>query len=246
MVAEESIFLLLARSLNDLNETKALMEAANNKIKIYVHSFNFYNPISGDLEHIMKQSLEFFKKGVKDFDLAMIVHNAGSLGDLTEFTNNMNDLEKLTNYFTLNLFSVCILNTEFLKIFDVEKRQSDLKLESKTCSICILNITSICAIKPFASMGYYCMGKATRETFFSVMAEENKNYIILSYSPGPVLTDMTDEIITNIRNEEMKNTFINLKKDSTILSPEASVSKLVKVLDSMNFVSGGRIDYYDA
>lgn len=246
VVAEGSTFLLLARNLNNLNDTKKMMEEVNDKINVFVHSFNFYEPISIELHAIINQSMDMFKKDVEDFDLAMIVHNAGSLGDVSEFTYDMKNIEKLTSYFMLNLFSVCILNAEFAKTFDADKRQPDLIPLNKSGEICVINITSLCAIKPFASMGYYCVGKASREMFFSVMAEENKNYLVLNYSPGPVMTDMTDEIIANIRNEEVKEMFVNMKKDSTILSAEESVNKLVKILDSRKFKSGDRIDFYDA
>ena len=245
-VADGSTFLLLARNLNNLNETKKMMNEVNDKINVFVHSFNFYEPISFELHTIINQSLDAFKKDVEDFDLAMIVHNAGSLGDVSEFTYDMKNIEKLTSYFMLNLFSVCILNAEFVKTFDADKRQPDLRLLNKGCDICVVNITSLCAIKPFASMGYYCVGKASREMFFSVMAEENKNYLVLNYSPGPVLTDMTDEIISNIRNEEVREMFTKMKKDSTILSAEESIGKLVKILQHRNFKSGDRIDFYEA
>lgn len=246
MVAEESTFLLLARNLDNLNETKKMMEEVNSKIHVFVHSFNFYEPISFELHTIINQSLDMFKKEVEDFDLAMIVHNAGSLGDVSEYTYDMKNIEKLTSYFMLNLFSVGILNAEFAKTFDADKRHPDLRPLHKACDICIVNITSLCAVKAFASMGYYCVGKASREMFFKVMAEENPNYLVLNYSPGPVLTDMIDEIIANSRNEDFKQSYIKMKQDSKILSPEESIRKLVQILDLRHFRSGDRIDYYDA
>lgn len=245
-VAPGSTFLLLARNIDNLNETKKLMEEVGNEINISVHSFNFYEPIGIELHKIIYQSLDMFQKNTDEFDLSLIIHNAGSLGDLSESTYDMKNIEKLNSYFMLNFFSVCILNAEFLKIFDAEKRPPNPLEIVPTCDICIVNITSLCATKPFASMGYYCVGKASREMFFKVMAEENKKYLILNYSPGPVLTSMTDDIINNINNAEMRDMFINMKKESTILTTEQSVKKLVKILEDRNFESGARIDFYDA
>lgn len=245
-VAPGSTFLLLARNIDNLNETKKLMEEVSNDINIFVHSFNFYEPIGIELHKIIYQSLDMFQKNTDEFELSIIVHNAGSLGDCSESTYDMRNIEKLNSYFMLNFFSVCILNAEFLKIFDAEKRPPNALEIVPTCDICIVNVTSLCAIKPFASMGYYCVGKASREMFFKVMAEENKKYLVLNYSPGPVLTNMTDDIINNINNDEMRSMFINMKKESTILTTEESVKKLVKVLDDRNFESGSRIDFYDA
>lgn len=245
-VGPDSIFLLLARNIENLNETKKLMEEVGNDINIFVHSFNFYEPIGIELHKIIYQSLDMFQKNTDHFDLSIIVHNAGSLGDLSESTFDMRNIEKLTSYFMLNFISVCILNAEFLKIFDADKRTPNPMEIAPTCDICIVNITSLCAIKPFASMGYYCVGKASREMFFKVMAEENKKYLILNYSPGPVLTNMTDDIINNINNEEMRTMFTDMKQDSTMLTTEESVKKLVKVLNNRSFESGSRIDFYEA
>lgn len=244
-VAEGSLFLLLARNIENLKETKRLMESVNNKVNIFVYSYDFYKPIGTELDRILKQSMDMFQKSPEDFELSLMVHNAGSLGDLTELTYDMKNTEKLTSYFMLNFFSVCVLNAEFLKFFDPYKREQDLPLGKSYGEICIVNITSLCAIKPFGSMGYYCTGKSCREMFFAVMAEENKNYLILNYSPGPVLTDMTEVITSSINNEEIKQLFLNMKEDCTILSPAETVSKLVKVLSCRNFKSGSRIDYYD-
>lgn len=244
-VGPGSTFLLLARNIDNLNETKRLMEEVSNDINVFVHSFNFYEPVNIELHKIIYQSLDMFSKNVDDFDLSIIVHNAGSLGDITESTYDIKNIEKLNSYFMLNFFSVCVLNAEFLKIFDADKRPPNPIDLQPYCEICIVNITSLCAVKPFASMGYYCVGKASREMFFSVMAEENKKYSILSYSPGPVKTDMIDEILNNVGDEEVKKMFVNMKKDNAILTAEESVKKLVKILGERNFKSGSRVDFYD-
>ncbi|KAL0280804.1 UNVERIFIED_CONTAM: hypothetical protein PYX00_001991 [Menopon gallinae] len=244
-VSEGSLFLLLARNLENLKETQRLMESVNSNVNVFVHSYNFYEPINVELHKILNQSMDMFQKSPEDFELSVVVHNAGTLGDVSELTYDMKNLEKLTNYFMLNFFSVCVLNAEFLKLFDPDKRAPDLPPMKSHGEICIVNITSLCAIKPFPSMGYYCTGKSCREMFFAVMAEENKNYLILNYSPGPVLTGMTDVITSNINNEEIRQMFVNMKENRTILTPPETVSKLVKVLDGRNFKSGSRIDYYE-
>lgn len=74
---------------------------------------------------------------------------------------------------TLNLYSVTCLTNVFLS-----------KFNSDTVEKCIINMTSLFAIKPFKSVGYYSVGKASREMYFRVLAEENPNLSILSYSPG--------------------------------------------------------------
>jgi len=73
----------------------------------------------------------------------------------------------------LNLYSVTCLTSVFLS-----------KFNSDTAERCVVNITSLLAIEPFKSVGYYCVGKASREMYFRVLALENPSLNILSYSPG--------------------------------------------------------------
>jgi len=48
-------------------------------------------------------------------------------------------------------------------------------------------MTSLLGIEPYKSVGYYCVGKASREMFFRVLALENPTLNILSYSPGKTI-----------------------------------------------------------
>lgn len=235
-VADDSAFVLLARNIDNLNETKRLMEEINSNIHVFAHSVNFSEPIGVELHKLIALSLTVFKQEPSDYQLAMIVHSAGSLGDLTEPVTEMRNIEKINSYLVLNLYSVIILNAEFLKIFEVDRKKTE---------IAFVNITSLCASKPFPSMGYYCMGKSAREMYFAVLAAENKDLTVLSYSPGPVLTEMTDEIIANVQNDEIKNTFVNMKNESKMLSPAQTVTRLVQVLKDRCYQNGGRLDYYD-
>lgn len=57
----------------------------------------------------------------------------------------------------------------------------------------IVNITSLCGIKPFETHGLYCIGKAAREMHFAVLAKEQAaapKVRVLQYSPGPMDTGM--------------------------------------------------------
>lgn len=77
---------------------------------------------------------------------------------------------------SLNLYSVTCLTSVFLSKFNCD-----------TTERCIVNITSLLGIEPFKSVGYYCVGKASREMYFRVLALENPNLNILNYSPGSIV-----------------------------------------------------------
>lgn len=156
----------------------------------------------------------------------------------------------------LNLYSVTCLTSVFLS-----------KFNSDTAERCIVNITSLLGIEPFKSVGYYCVGKASREMYFRVLALENPTLNILSYSPGmkivkkiflfqiklnhlhfilgPVLTDMYTNISLNSRDEVIREQFTNGQQKQYIVKVEDTCQKLVNTLAMRSYKTGGRVDYYD-
>lgn len=56
----------------------------------------------------------------------------------------------------------------------------------------VVNISSLCALKPFPSWVLYCTGKAARDMMFRVLAEEEPDVRVLNYAPGecPTIADL--------------------------------------------------------
>lgn len=96
--------------------------------------------------------------GPKNFERAVIVHNAGTIGDVSKTTVEMTDCEEWRKYYDLNVFSPAVLNSVFMKIFNDDTKVGRL----------VINITSLCCVEPMKSMGFYGSGKAAREMFFKV------------------------------------------------------------------------------
>ncbi len=64
----------------------------------------------------------------------------------------------------------------------------------------VVNVSSLMALRAQETWSLYCSGKAARDMFFQVVAEEEKGVTVLNYAPGPVLTDMvTRDIQVNCR-----------------------------------------------
>ena len=159
-------------------------------------------------------------------------------------------------YMLLNLYSVTCLTSVFLS-----------KFNSDTDEKCIVNITSLLGIEPYKSVGYYCVGKASREMYFRVLALENPALNILSYSPGkkiimkiylflikwnhlhfilgPVLTDMYTNISLNAKDEIVREQFTSGQQKQYIVKVEDTCQKLVNTLAMRSYKTGGRVDYYD-
>jgi sepiapterin reductase len=233
--ASNSLLVLLARSESGLRETKDLVNSVNAYVKVKIYPTDLSKPSPELFLGMIETSLTESGYKPTDFDLSLIVHNAGSVGDVSEETSNMSNPEKWQEYFSLNFFSVACLNSQFLKVFP----EGSAKQRS------VVNVTSLCAIKPFKSMGYYCTGKASREMFFRVLAEENPTLNVLSYAPGPVDTDMVSEIISGTGDADIKGMFVNLKKTEMILTADQTTKRIIDVLESGKFESGQHVDYYD-
>jgi sepiapterin reductase len=90
-----------------------------------------------------------------------------------------------------NITSTAYFTSEIVKKY-TENYYSGAK------ELVIVNISSLAAIKPFSTWSVYCMGKAAREMFHQVLAEEHKNsksgVKVLNYAPGPLDTDMQKDI----------------------------------------------------
>lgn len=233
--AANSVVVLLARSESGLVETRNLVTNANANVKVKIYPTDLSKSDPELFLNMIQFSLRESGCSPDYFDLSLIVHNAGSVGDVSEGTSDMCYPEKWQEYFSLNLFSVACLNSQFLKVFP----------EGSAKQRTIVNITSLCAIKPFKSMGYYCAAKASREMFFRVLAEENPTINVLNYAPGPVDTDMVSEVVSSTRDAGIKSMFVNLKKTGTILTVDQTTRRIIEVLENGKFESGQHVDYYD-
>lgn len=220
--------LLLATNLPAL---KATAENINREIAVDTVSVDLSKPTKENFHEIIEKSLG--TKKPQDFDRFVIVHNAGTIGDLTKCTNEMTDVTYWRNYCDLNVLSPVILNGVMMDIFKDVKNKV------------VINITSLYAIQPGKNVGYYSTGKAAREMFFKVFALENPDVNMLSYSPGPVETDMFVQVCQDMGDKETKEQFVNMQHNKTYLTAEQTVNRLLSVLKENKYKNGDHVDYYD-
>ncbi|XP_063829662.1 sepiapterin reductase [Ostrinia nubilalis] len=230
LLGRKSVILLLARNKEELSITAGLCKADG--VEVLYESVDLSKATNSEMTDILNKALKGRK--VTDFATNLIFHNVGSLGNLAVETSRMENVEELRKYYDLNVFNVISLNTQFLKLFEeVEDR------------VIIVNITSLCAIKPMSGMAYYCSGKAAREMYFRVLAEEKKHVKVLNYSPGPVETAMIDFVLDEAVNDNLKDVFNSFKNQGTLLKPEVTAKKCMKVLRAGKFAPGEHVDYFD-
>lgn len=224
-----SLAILMALSYSGLEETRREILAVNNNITVKLHEIDLEQAVSEDYKRILSDSLVGFD--VKDFERAFIIHNVGTVGDVSKTAKELSDIDDWKRYYHLNVFGLCALSAEFMTVFrDIPKL--------------VVNITSGTAVEPYGSMAQYCSGKATREMFFRVLAVEEQDTVVLSYSPGPVDTDIITDFQKRTMNKELSDYFEQLKREKTILTTEKTAAKLIQVLQEFKFKSGDRADYF--
>lgn len=225
-----SVVVLLARSEAGLESTKSEILRNNSELKVVTKSIDLVKPSSEDLKLIIDGSFD----SKVAYDLLMVIHNVGTLGDVKKWARDIDDYEYLESYFSTNVFGPIVLNNILLKSVAPTARKF------------IVNITSKAAIAPFKSFGFYCAGKAAREMFFRVLAEESGDVLVLNYSPGPVETDMTVDAQHNAISTETSEMFKNARETGTILTTDQTTKRFLEVVAKGNYNSGDHVDFFDA
>lgn len=224
-----SVVALLARSSEGLEKTKGEILKANVELKVFVKAIDLTKPPAEDLKLLIDESYD----ATNTFDLAIIVHNVGTIGDASKWARDIDDYAELESYFSINVHAPIILNNLFLKVVPPATKKL------------VVNITSKAAITPMKSFGFYCAGKAAREMFFRVLADESKDVLLLNYSPGPVETDMTVYVQQNAVADETSGLFKKLRDTGTILTTDQTIKRFLEVVAKGNYQSGDHVDYYD-
>ncbi|NXV84390.1 SPRE reductase, partial [Calonectris borealis] len=165
----------------------------------------------------------------------LLINNAGSLGDISKSFLDLTDPDEINNYFAFNVTSALCLTSTALQAFG--KRPGS----SRT----VVNVSSLCAVKPFKNWALYCSGKASRDMMFQVLALEEPDVRVLNYAPGPLDTDMQLLARTKTGDPEMRQYFQSLQESGQLIDCTVSAQKLVNLLEEDTFRSGAHVDFYD-
>ncbi|XP_071108503.1 sepiapterin reductase-like isoform X1 [Haliotis cracherodii] len=223
-----SVVIALARDLEQLAVTKTLSTKASTGVPCVTHLFDQGSLDQHKYDALLKDCLQ--GRVASEFQQAMIVHNAGSVG--SEFCLNLTNVTQVSHYLDVNVAGLVALNAQFMQMFK--------DVPSKV----VVNITSLSAVQPMASWGLYCSGKAFRDMFMRTLALEQPDFRVLNYAPGPVDTNMFHkEGLQETKAEAHLEALRAMEK--SLLSPETTVNRLIAILEKNVFESGAHIDYFD-
>nr|XP_002740387.1 PREDICTED: sepiapterin reductase-like [Saccoglossus kowalevskii] len=234
-IGEGSIMVLVARSETGLQETKLLITSRRGGVEVRVYPSDLSDMIS------LRSQIECFFSDVipANFQHAIVIHNAGSVGDVSKTLREFNEPVKLQSYFDFNVTSTICITSAFLTMFPKIDRLRRT----------VVNISSLCGIQPFNFHSLYCSSKAARDMLFKVLAAEEPDIRVVSYAPGPVNTDMRHEVevaLLTLGNTDMyTRLYTDLTAKGAVLTVEQTVGTLMKLLYEDSYDSGAHVDYYD-
>ena len=167
------------------------------------------------------------------YDTLLLVHNAGTCPGISKPLLAHDDGNSMQKDFAINYTSMVLLNSLLLaKLKDVQHKV-------------IVLVTSILATNPVSGFGLYGTYKAARDSYGRVLAVENPSIRVLSYSPGPLDTEMLQSVRSSHYSEDVRKSIQSSYEKNEVLQPSTSVKKLVEILEKNSFESGKVVDYYD-
>ncbi|KAJ4942093.1 hypothetical protein JOQ06_011962 [Pogonophryne albipinna] len=214
-----SVLLLVARSGPLLQEMKEELQSATEEQQLVVHCVAVDLRTKEGVDETVRVARQ---EAVDEIEHVLLINNAASLGDIAKFETFTNP-DEVNSYLSLNVSSPLALTAGILQLCPCRP--------GLRWSVVILS--SMFALQALPSWVLYCTAKAARNMMFSVLAKEQQHVKVLSYSPGPMDTDMQKEILllTNVNHNPMPC--------------HESAAKLMKLLLDNNFSSGAHLDFFD-
>ncbi|KAH8275085.1 hypothetical protein KR018_010255 [Drosophila ironensis] len=225
-----SVVALLGRNQPLLQKAKAQILEKQPQLSVYTYSLELATARSEDFIKILEDS----RASAGGFERAVVIHNAGTLGDTSKRAKEIGDTAFLQQYYHINVFSAIALNCEFMRIFrGVQKL--------------VVNLSTLAAIAPISSMAHYCSVKAAREMYFRVLATEESapDTLVINYSPGVIDTQMTMQVQREAHDPAVQSMFRERREQKTMLTPGQTTERFIKILENQKFQSGDHVDYSD-
>ncbi|KAH8250652.1 hypothetical protein KR038_007573, partial [Drosophila bunnanda] len=226
-----SVVALLGRNQPLLDEVKTQILDSEPNLAVHTYSLELGTARTEDFTKI----LESARGGTEAFERAIVIHNAGTVGDTSKRAKEIGDTVFLQQYYHTNVFSAIALNCEFMRLF-------------KEIPKLVVNLSTLAAIAPISSMAHYCTVKAAREMYFRVLATEEAapDTLVLNYAPGVIDTQMTVQVQREAHDPAIVAMFREQREGKTMLTPAQTTARFIQVLEAQKFKSGDHVDYRDA
>ena len=213
--------------MEGLVETKSQIEAAAPGMNVHLVHADLGDLAS--LQQVFSEIVSFADQ--EAYQQYVLIHNAGTTGDMTKPAIQQSDPKPIQEYLAVNFTSMFVLTSQFLSHFSQGDRW-------------IVNMTSSLASKYVPSVSLYSSVKAARNALMGVLAAENSDVHVLSYHPGACDTDMFRSAAEQSYSESYAQNLRQRYAEKTVVTCKDSISKLVTILKEDNFENGAFLDYY--
>jgi len=223
-VGKGSTVIVTSRSKDRLESNLAQIKSGHPDVQVLMEEVDLSNPDPAKY----KQKIESLigADGCGDYEVALIIHNAATLGDVKKRVIDMDNVQELQLQFNINVSSAIALNSVFLKAV----RNAKTKI--------VVNVTGDPATIPTPSFGMLCMVKSARHMLFSVLAQEEPNIKVLHFNPTLVDTDLLREIRDKSHDSGIRKMLQDAYERHQVLTADQCVCKFVKTLGDSRFESG--------
>lgn len=235
---------LISRGEKGLMETKTLVESAAPGVTVHVVPMDL-----GALDSIAatweEKVVDGALKGVA-WARGILINNAGSPGPISYIrdmgleSTGPTGVSALRATLDLDIASPIILSSLFLKA--LQKGGAPGSPPSV-----VVNVSSLAAVAPFASLGLYSITRAAKDMLHRVIGEEGGGGVLtLNYAPGP----MDSELQVEIRNHPdthgpTKAFFKDMEAKNTWVDKDVSAALCAKLVGEGAFKDGEHLDFYD-
>ncbi|KAI8915863.1 hypothetical protein EDD86DRAFT_6493 [Gorgonomyces haynaldii] len=228
---------ICARDIVQLQETKMELDAQRGRHEIFVAAIDFSSPNLDSLaEYLLVRVTRHPTTHYSKAYLFNSCSTPGTIGFLSELTSN--DIKRTID---VDLVAPMILTSKFLKYF-------------QHCQQYIINITAPEAIQPRQGLGVYCACKAAREMLHRSVAYEesvdegsteslDRRRRVLSYCPGHLNSDMTQELLQRLPDNEFKAHLLFLRDNHLLVDPGESARVLVNLLQEDKYENASHVDF---
>lgn len=236
---------LLARS--PIDATREAMQAARRnsnrmddmQIQGYEVDLGNLDTLEGSMDPIWKQHAS----ETTTRQHSILVNCAGTTGAIGKLPTSLRDIRQAAD---LNLTSKVWLSTQFIQHYHNHPNHQTT----------IINVSSMCAVKPTPTMALYCATSAGREIFHTVLAADHKddsNMVrILNYAPGSCNTDMQAQLRAEPHLDPAVQAYChgllatNDEKNGGLVECADTATYLVQRVLEADFDSGERLEFVDA
>jgi sepiapterin reductase len=240
---------LLSRDVDGLATTAKLVTQAVSAASVETHAVDLANIDA--FEHTWLAAVEKARQisGGRPFSRAILVHNAGSVDPIGLASDaHVADAPAVRASADLNIVGPWLLTSAFLRFCASHAVAAPRPGSGGGAPHAVVNVSSLAALQPMATMGFYCVGKAARDMMARVVAGEGAPHGVraLSYAPGPMDTDMTIGMRRDAALDPATAAFFaQLQATGAFVDPLVSAAACARLVAGGAYESGAHVDYYD-